>query len=1305
MADVGMDQVLEAVADAVAQLVLFSVEAEENNSMLPNIVPGAEAVQRAVDVLVDIASELAAKYGSEKNIQDKMFESAKDIKKATQQIVDDAKALHADQFDQAAKKSLLRSAKEVLQGTVRELHLADKYDVIKIVKAANLCKENVHKSNDVTSTEQIMDVARSLSSAVVALVKLVNARVVLLVDPILKRRLETANNTLKTDTQGLVKAMGEALKQPSNSALKAEQRRVAQELQEALDEIILVAQLSCKTMFDSLDLDFGIDAPKKPTIQELRECHERICREVDNLEAASVKNAADAAANALFMINGAIMQEVKIATAISEDCNDNQKADILEACDDVEKMPSLLTPATKAALTRNAPPQAKDSLRRLEQETKDASAAVLAAAIRSLSAGDTLASVSAYLDQHLAELVDGVDRGDRAGAARAAKAVADDAGQAIAIAKAIADVSQDPVVANLILQAAAHLADLQPQLVASTKAGLTGDPAAIKKLHDDANAMRDANARLRDAVMLDPAELLRKRTQELQDELRRLEEAVNNADLQAAARHLKAAKDLIAEQIALATALAANCEDPVRKKMLEDAIARLRALDEQLIPLAKAALAGDKAAQARLAEILAEAMRVADDLARAAQPTPEEQLKSQMAQVEHALDQLASGLESGDTRSARTGAREAGGGLEKEGGLLGKLHDTEVDALRKKRFAGAMHTLESLRPELAHASDRAIANPSDLVARGEVDRLSQKVRDAHRDLAKCFPTREERMGELARTVGENLDRLSHAASVGDRPGATSAVKAAVAAVQQQLDLSVPISASMSDEGQRERFLREAAQLKALTPPLIQATKAALDAPHDKHKQGQLDDIIADVQVTSDSLARAAALSPAQNIADAAASINARLNDLVRDAARPDPAAVDLTNRKLAKAVPKQIELVRDFAVKEGDPTLQKHVETNAQELNRLLPLIRDASTKAAANPRDKKLQKDLSDLVDLAKVASSALVPSSSSPEDQIQASTAAVAEELLRLGKAADAGDRDAAHAALRALRDAGDQQLDLARLLAGRQDDPQLRADLLNAVKDLEELLKQLQPLTEAALVSPSALPALHKALDDAQSANARIGQLATKPTALQIIANAPHVHHALDQLEAALGSKDQAVPALAKALAAVRKQEQLVKAQLAKETDPSRKAALRAALQELDEVLAQLPAAVQAGLEGARDQRRAKALIRQGHEATDKSVAAVTPSTRDQLLSAYGKLAAGVDSVPPAISHQSPKERDVALSQVDRAVAELSRLAPAVAKENPTAARAVTQAASSQLGTVEQSPPRANSHLHRCSSSEKS
>lgn len=54
MADVTLDRVIEAVADAVTQLVLFSVEAEENNSMLQNIAQGTTAVKMAVDALINI---------------------------------------------------------------------------------------------------------------------------------------------------------------------------------------------------------------------------------------------------------------------------------------------------------------------------------------------------------------------------------------------------------------------------------------------------------------------------------------------------------------------------------------------------------------------------------------------------------------------------------------------------------------------------------------------------------------------------------------------------------------------------------------------------------------------------------------------------------------------------------------------------------------------------------------------------------------------------------------------------------------------------------------------------------------------------------------------------------------------------------------------------------------------------------------------------------------------------------------------------------------------------------------------------
>ncbi len=59
-----------------------------------------------------------------------------------------------------------------------------------------------------------MDLTRGLSSNVVALVKLVNQRQAILVDPILRRRLETANNTVKNGIQHFVRAMGEVRNLP-----------------------------------------------------------------------------------------------------------------------------------------------------------------------------------------------------------------------------------------------------------------------------------------------------------------------------------------------------------------------------------------------------------------------------------------------------------------------------------------------------------------------------------------------------------------------------------------------------------------------------------------------------------------------------------------------------------------------------------------------------------------------------------------------------------------------------------------------------------------------------------------------------------------------------------------------------------------------------------------------------------------------------------------------------------------------------------------------------------------------------------
>eukprot|EP01087_Luapelamoeba_hula_P004666 TRINITY_DN1459_c0_g1_i1.p1 TRINITY_DN1459_c0_g1~~TRINITY_DN1459_c0_g1_i1.p1 ORF type:complete len:1738 (+),score=380.38 TRINITY_DN1459_c0_g1_i1:131-5344(+) len=1279
MADVGMDQVLEAVADAVAQLVLFSVEAEENNSMLPNIVPGAEAVQRAVNVLVDIASEMAGKFGSEKHIQDKMYEAATSVRGATQQIVDAARALSGNQFDQNAKKILLSAAKDILQGTVKELHLADKYEVIKIVKAATQCKEHVSRSSDVTSNEMIMDVARSLSAAVVALVKLVNARLTILVDPMLKRRLETANNTMKNDTQSLVKAMGTALQNPFDASARAAQRSVADELQAALDEIILVAKLSCKTMFDSLDLDFGTDF-KRPTLAELRECHERICRECDQLSACVYKSSADDTANALFALNGSISQEVKIAGAIAQDCDEVQRLDIFEACDGVERMPALVIPAVKAAHLRTSPASSKDHVKHLADQTKQASAEVLAACVIASSAADKLREMMSDLDRYLRELEDGVRDCDKAKAARAAKAVADTSAEASSLARAMADVSTDPLQSELIMEEVARMENQTPRVVAATKAAMA-DPsnrALAERVRAEAGGLQDAGHRLVDAATIDPAELLRRRTEQLEDELRRLEDAVRRGDLKDAAEHLKAAKDLIGENLRLAERLARDCDDPVRQQKLEAAIARLRDLDSQLVPLAKAALGGDRAAIAGLAQLLAELGRVSDELESAAQPSLEDQLKRNMDEVDEALNRLQDALDRGDLRGARQAVKDVNRGLDNDGRLIERMLASETDPTIRRNLEASLRDIQRLQPDFAQAAERAIANPSDHGARQALDRVAGDVRDTHSDLNRHLPTPDERIANLARSVGDNLARLENSASRGDRPGATDAAKSVVGDVSSLIGFTDPIGRTATDPLQRERIVAETNALRQLAPQLVAATKSALENPRDKSKQNNLADASDRLHSATDALARAALLPPDQNIAENAAKVNSRLNDIRDSAARGDQPNTHVADRKLQVEVPKHIEVARAYAQNKQheDPAYARSVQTNADELSRLLPQIHESAARAAQNPRDKRAQDELGEYIERAKNANSRLVPNSSAPEELFPAAAAAVDHELGRLIPAVNKGDRGEADAAVRAVREAAEHQNDLAHRMAAAPDfDPRRRADLDAALAELDRLMRQIPNAVSAGFASKANVPQLERLIHDTAAANARISELAMRPTREQLLTNAQRVHRALDEVDRNLGNKDQLAPALGEAQRALEKQQRLVKTLSNQEPDPDRKARLQRALGALEGVHAHLPDASRNAAANPRNpqaQGAAKDQVKRGHDATDLSVAAATPDSKTQLLNAVGSLHSGLAAIPPAIVSGSAADKDAGVNALDQAIADLNRAAGAFARERPEIAR---------------------------------
>lgn len=1245
-----MDQVLEAVADAVAQLVMFSVEAEENNSILPDIVPGAQAVQGAVNALVDIASQMAQRYGSEPKIQQKMLEAATTIRGATQQIVNDATTLSRDQMSQQAKKSLLRSAKEVLQGTVSELHLADKYDVIKLVKAATLCKDDVQRSYGVTTADQIMDVARTLSANVVATVKLVNQRIAILVDPIFRRRLDTANEIAKNSIQSLVRAMGEVVKRPADATARAEQRRISREFEDAMDEIIEVARLSCKSMFEGLDLDFGLDPPARPTLLELRACHERIVREVGNLDAAANARTAEAAAHALHMINSAIMNEVRLATEIADSCaEDVHKINILEACDRVEKMPSELTPATKDTLRRAADPSAKARLETFEQQTIDASAAVVAAVALSSSAKDNLITIGREMDLHLTQLDDGVDEKNKAKAAKAAKNVADDVSNATMIATAIADAAEDPRTASAVRAEVDNINALAPGLINATKAAIAepNNALAAAALHKETGAMREAKDRLIDAATLSPEELLAKRARELADELRKLEEAIRAGNLPEVAARLKAAKAKIADQLALARALAASCTDPVRRKELEAAIAELERLEAQLLPASKAALSGDKAALAELERLLTELGRVEQRLQDAAKPTPDEHLRQLNADVAENLALLADALARGDIAAARRATDAIRRALDKEIDLLRQLEEHETDPHRRRQLAEVRERLERLRPEFDAAANHALENPDDPAARAALDRVLRELEAAGRNMDRIFPSEDERMAQLADRIKRDLDQLHAAAQKGDSPATATAVKTAVSDVGQQLALASVLADKATDPLQKRKIQEEMGNVKALTPQLVQATKGYLASPNDPKSLEALRNAINDINAAVQALSAASTMPPEQQLVEQAAAISSALADLQQHAGQGDREATAVDNRLIFNAVPRQVDLLQQFVESQGDNPYQKALlEKEGAALKRLVPELLTVSTRVAGNPNDQAAKKQLAELVESAKSLNNALLSATTSPDDQILTTTSTVGQELQRLGKAVEERDLPATDASLKALKDAIAQEALVVRQLADKETDPQRKKDLLNAINSLEDLLSQLGLVAKAAATGDQRAKAqFDQMVRDMEAANNRIAELTTKPTKQLIAENAAQLHGNLNQLADSLnkGDKEAAKALLGATQKGLLKQQNLVKAQANRTTDPRQRKDLLAALHDLDRVLTDLPVSVRSAINNPADNPKALNDIRSAHGAVDKSVNAVKANEEFELLTVFNRITHNVNAVPHSVQTNNVPARN--------------------------------------------------------------
>eukprot|EP01089_Gocevia_fonbrunei_P001249 TRINITY_DN11167_c0_g1_i1.p1 TRINITY_DN11167_c0_g1~~TRINITY_DN11167_c0_g1_i1.p1 ORF type:complete len:679 (-),score=221.02 TRINITY_DN11167_c0_g1_i1:29-2065(-) len=479
-----MEQVIDAISDAVSQLILFSVEAEENNTKLTNLGPGCKAVRICVDALLDVVEEVLKTTNDIPEIHERMVKTTGEIRNATAVIERAGNHLMNDTMNQDAKRDLLEAARDLLQGTVKELHLTDKHAVTRILRAAEACKVRVDDVNHVTTTEGINDAARGLASSVVEVARQINSRIKAISDPVLQKRLLAANQDLKSEAPRLIKALGDTMLDVTNGQYRLNQSSIAASMKRALDEIIVATDQSNKTMFDALDLDFDIHAAggKKVGISDYRISPEELLAGIAHLRAALEKGSALGAAQGLQMIADAIEQAKLLMNATNDPALKERMA---QAIKDLESIRDQLLPLIKRAL-------AGDKAAQAELDRLLARAEARAREIREAANWDELWTTMAKTDRALDGLEDAIKRGDLDAARRYRAEIAELLKKEIELLERLGQDVNDPKWAERLNMLRAKLQELEREFSSCSADAINNpnDPTLRNKLHGIAEEIK-----------------------------------------------------------------------------------------------------------------------------------------------------------------------------------------------------------------------------------------------------------------------------------------------------------------------------------------------------------------------------------------------------------------------------------------------------------------------------------------------------------------------------------------------------------------------------------------------------------------------------------------------------------------------------------------------------------------------------------------------------------------------------------------------------------------------------------------------
>lgn len=1278
-----MEELLESVADAVSALVMYSVEADELDTAIPDIVPGATGVKAATDYLCDLAEQQAQNWKTikQENMFHKMVGACKDIREDTSGIVKAAHALRANAFDRDGKKLLLKSAKAVMQHMVVLLQLADLYDVTRIVKMATRVKDQI---NNVVSGgaggEQFFKVAaQEAVSGTGDLTRAVYKRLTNIDDYDIKTRLEKNTEVVKTDINDLLQAMVNALR--GDNGAKNQANQVAATLSRAIDEIIKAVKDSAKSPFDLSQLE-GLDLRD---YDDLLDIHQGILGELANIRDAVKRGDGDALEKALAAIRNGLMDELAINKQLLNKIEDpelrKRLADAIAAAERaLGDLMKRMGDAARDAL-KNPRPEFLDRLNKALDEVEAMSADLVNAAAP--PSPEDVWKKHLELEKAFDDLLNAVKAGDQADADKALNSIRKGLQDEIDLAKRIAKGIEDPELRQKLLDAIAAaeraLGDLMNRMGDAARKAIRnpGDRDALDKLNKAIEDARAMSKGLVDATSTGTPEDIYQLGKQLDNAYNDLLNAIKAGDEKGTTKALRDMRKGLNDQLNIAKQLARKTDDPELRKKLEDAInAAQRALDRllgEMGKLAKDALKNpnNKDLLDKLDQTFAGLKGLSDQMVAAAAP---ELLKESGERLNARVNELQQAVQQRDSPRAVAALKEISKEVDRQRDLGDAVSRfLPEDPERAKRLADKVAEIKPHPADLANKVKAALSNPNDERAQKDFKDQAANTKTTSAQLvnAAVLPTEDELL-ENANVIEGKLKKAGDQEHANDIPATAQTVADALRDMQNQIKVANNFANRTRDARRRGDILKASQDLSKAINDLLKAMADVAADPNNEGKRKALRDALARARQANMAVVAATTDDPAEEMQRQHALALEAMNELLDALARGDIEGIARALKKLNDAIAKEIMMAKAIASKTDDPEKKKNIYDRIADVEALQSQILPAIKDARANPNDPRKQQRLYDLFDDTRKALDALIASTmTSPRERLLENAVRVGDEFAQLEATTHKGDKAGSDKAMGEVRSVAQQQVALANAAAAEEKDPAKREAYHAAAKKLENSLAPLASAAKASAANPGdrqARQAFDAALKEAREAFADTAALtvADPEEAIQDLANKIKRDVERQGNAVARGSPAEAAHAADQLRGPIRAEVELAKAYAKQLDDPEVKKATMNALGDLDRVYDNLAQAAER--------------VADGQASAKGDVAKNLPPTKDAL----DRVIAATRRTPEEELRAQAVKANVAFGNLDSSLADrrgnedaVKDLGRALAKE-AAAARQIANAA---------------------------